>query len=275
LIKNLIDLVLIFSFYSLNRYSVSNDEDDDDDYNNDKTPKASPTKRKRKPVVIKVNHDLSENSDDDLNYSRRSIALKAKKRQEPASSSSISSDDSQSPKRLRRPPVPTFKRTPSKKNKKAIDESSEDDIVTDDDYSTDVEKMDDNALVKKTDRRMLNDEDLTLMTQKALEDERQRVQRIQERQSQLPASSQMSIEDVELDSNVDKPDEENEAKLVFEFDHVTGNPLISVLPELVAKMKPHQLDGTMFLWENVYESVARIKKDNTGTGCILAHHMGL
>jgi len=231
---------------------------------------------RKPPPPIKVNHDLSENSDDDLVYSRRSLNIKQKKRQETPSSSSISSGDSQSPKRAR-PPTPTFKRGKGKKKKKDIDETSEEEIVTDEDYNTDVEKMDDNALIQKTERRMLNDEDLTHMTKKALEDERQRVQRIQERQSQLPPSSQICIDDDSLtfDSNTKKKDGENEPKLVFEHDPNTGKPLIAVLPELVAKMKPHQLDGTLFLWENVYESIAQIKKDNTGTGCILAHHMGL
>ncbi|CAF3872676.1 unnamed protein product [Adineta steineri] len=255
-------------------YSVSND--DDEDYN-EKITKTTPSKRGRKPLPPKVNHDLSENSDDDLVYSRRSLVNKPKKRQKTPSSSSISSGDSQSAKRAR-PPTPTFKRAKGKKTKKDIDEtSSSEDVVTDEDYNTDVEKMDDNALIEKTERRMLNDEDLTHMTKKALEDERSRVQRIQERQSQLPPSSQICIDDDEIsfDGDTKKPEGENEAKLVFEFDPTTGKPLIAVLPELVAKMKPHQLDGTMFLWDNVYESIAQIKKDNTGTGCILAHHMGL
>ena len=224
-----------------------------------------------------MNHDLSDNSDDDLNYSRRSIITKPKKRQETSSSSSISSDDGQSSKRIR-PPIPTFKRAQGKKKKKNFDESSEEDVVTDEDYNTDVEKMDDNALIKKTERKMLTDQDLTQMTQKAMEDERQRIQRIQERQSQLPPSSQIVIDDDDsfnLDSNKKKPEGENEAKLVFEFEPNTNKQLIAVHPDLVAKMKPHQLDGTMFLWDNVYESIAQIKKDNTGTGCILAHHMGL
>ncbi|CAF4390835.1 unnamed protein product, partial [Adineta steineri] len=111
-----------------------------------------------------------------------------------------------------------------------------------------IQVHDDNALIEKTERRMLNDEDLTHMTKKALEDERNRVQRIQDRQSQLPPSSQICIDDDEIsfDGDTKKPEGENEAKLVFEFDSTTGKPLIAVLPELVAKMKPHQLDGTMF-----------------------------
>lgn len=262
-----------------NRYSVSND--DDEDYI-EKTPKVLPTKRKRKAPAaaaaasIKVNHDLSENSDDDLTYSRRSITIKPKRRT--PSSSSISSADSQSEKRTR-PPIPTFKRAQDKKKKKNLADSSdaEEIIATDEDYDTDVEKMDDKDLIKKTERRMLKDEDLTQMTKKALEDEKQRVQRIQERQSQLPPSSQIVIDDdsLTMDNNTQKKDIENEPQLVFEFESNTNEPLIAVHPELIAKMKPHQLDGTMFLWENVYESIAQIKRDNTGTGCILAHHMGL
>ena len=231
--------------------------------------------------MLKVNHDLSENSDDDLTYSRRSITIKPKRRQKSSSSSSsILSDDSQAAKRLR-PPTPTFKRKQAEKKKKKNPEETSDEeiVVTDEDYNTDVEKMDDHTLMKKTERRMLNDEDLTQMTKKALQDERQRVQRVQERQSQLPSSSQIVVidddgGDLEYDRNAKKKDEK-EAQLVFEFEPNTNKSLIAVLPELVVRMKPHQLDGTMFLWDNVYESVAQIKKDNEGTGCILAHHMGL
>lgn len=138
--------------------------------------------------------------------------------------------------------------------------------------------MDEKALIKKTDQRMLNDEDLTQMTKKALEDEKQRVQRIQERQSQIPLSTQGFIDDDNAisDNNTKKKDDEKEQKLlVFEHDSKTGKPMISVLPELVARMKSHQVDGTLFLWDNVYESLEQIKKDSPGTGCILAHHMGL
>ncbi|CAF1582131.1 unnamed protein product [Adineta ricciae] len=260
-------------------YSVSNDEDFEV-----KPTKTSATKRKRRSAPAKVNHDLSENSDDDLIYSRRSLVLKPRKRQTTPSSSSISSAESQSSKRPR-PPIPTFKRAKGKKKKKNIEETSEDDddddddddVITDEDYHTDVEKMDDNALIKKTERRMLNDEDLTQLTKKALEDERQRVQRVQEKQSQL---SQMIYNDDEENDlileNAKKNEEgEPESKLVFEYEPNANKSLIVVHPDLVKKMKQHQLDGTMFLWENVFESVAQIKKDNTGTGCILAHHMGL
>ena len=268
------------SFSSI-RYSVSNDDNDNDYDYNVKTSKSPPKRRKRKPPPqpLKVNHDLSENSDDDLIYSRRSINVKPKRHQETSSSSSIlSSDGSHSRKRARRPPTPTFKRAQAERNKKKkIIETSEDEIISDRDNNTDVEKMDDQTLIKKAERRMLNDEDLTQLTKKALEDERQRAQRIQERQSQLPPLSQIVIDDdtFSFDTKNKKKDEDKEAKLVFEYEPNTGKSLIWVLPELVTKMKPHQLDGTMFLWDNIYESIAQIKKGSEGTGCILAHHMGL
>ena len=52
-------------------------------------PKTTTTKRKRKvPVTsIRVNHNLSDNSDDDLSYSRRSIIMKNKRRPSTSSSS--------------------------------------------------------------------------------------------------------------------------------------------------------------------------------------------
>ena len=255
----------------------------DDEKEEEKPPEPPAKKRPRKPVVVKVNHDLSENSDDDLSYRRRTITLKPKRRQETSSSSSSSfSDENQSPKRTNRPPVPAFKRTQSKKKRSNIEETPDEDeeIPTDEDYNTDVEKMDESTLVEKSDRRMLKDEDLTQMTKNALEDERQRVQRIQERQSQLNNSTQITNDEetpvIVLDSQSQQAETAKDLpSLVFEFEPNSTRPLLSVLPELVAKMKPHQLDGTMFLWDNVYESVAQIKKAGPGTGCILAHHMGL
>lgn len=253
-------------------------------------PKTIPTRKRKAPVTsIRVNHALSDNSDDDLSYSRRPIFMKSKRRPSTSSSSSsiLSADDDDDEKNSKypRPPIPTFKRQQGKKKKKDPDDPSDDDeiLLTDEDYNTDVEKMDDHTLIQKTERRMLTDENLTQMTKKALEDEIQRVQRIQQRQSQLPPTTttakitEIVLDDEHSDFDVlpKKKETEHEVQLVFEYELNTKKPLISVDIELVAKMKPHQIDGTLFLWENIYESIEQIKKDHPGTGCILAHHMGL
>ena len=237
-------------------------------------PKKRQIKAPSLPVVTKVNHDLSDNSEDELCYSRRPIIIRPKRRQQTSSSSSsFSSDDSRSTSRKQRPPIPAFiKRTEQKVQQKDNEKKP------DEDHQTDVENMDDKDLVKKTERRMLNDEDLTQMTKKALEEERQRVQRIQDRQSTISNISQL-IERAEpmvkLNTEGNKERKHDEPKLVFEYDAKSHTPLLFVHPELVAKMKPHQIHGTRFLWDNVYESTAQIKINNPGTGCILAHHMGL
>lgn len=62
--------------------------------------------------------------------------------------------------------------------------------------------------------------------------------------------------------------------IVLEFDIINKNPLVTVHHELAKVLKTHQIDGIRFLWNTVFETV---DKTNTtdGTGCILAHRMGI
>ncbi len=74
-----------------------------------------------------------------------------------------------------------------------------------------------------------------------------------------------------------------EFELVLETDPETDNIVIEVTLLLVMNMKPHQIDGVRFLWNQVFESTSRIEAsidkhtqiDRGGSGAILAHCMGL
>lgn len=62
--------------------------------------------------------------------------------------------------------------------------------------------------------------------------------------------------------------------IVLEFDEVKKKPLVTIQKELTKVLKKHQVEGIRFLWNTVFET---INKTNTtdGTGCILAHQMGI
>lgn len=44
---------------------------------------------------------------------------------------------------------------------------------------------------------------------------------------------------------------------------------------LVAYLKPHQRDGVTFMWSHCYQSISKLNRGDKGSGCILAHCMGL
>lgn len=50
---------------------------------------------------------------------------------------------------------------------------------------------------------------------------------------------------------------------------------VRIPPSMSARLKPHQVAGIRFMWENIIQSVRKVKSGDKGLGCILAHTMGL
>ncbi|CAN1765750.1 Protein CHROMATIN REMODELING 20 [Linum perenne] len=54
-----------------------------------------------------------------------------------------------------------------------------------------------------------------------------------------------------------------------------GEEAVRIPPSISAKLKAHQIAGIRFMWENIIQSIGRVKSGDKGLGCILAHTMGL
>ncbi|XP_031636491.1 uncharacterized protein LOC116349266 isoform X4 [Contarinia nasturtii] len=68
------------------------------------------------------------------------------------------------------------------------------------------------------------------------------------------------------------PDEQG--RVVINIGHPEGENDIFLAPQIARIIKPHQIGGVRFLFDNIIESVERFST-STGFGCILAHSMGL
>uniref|UniRef100_A0A182VWQ4 Transcriptional regulator ATRX n=1 Tax=Anopheles minimus TaxID=112268 RepID=A0A182VWQ4_9DIPT len=116
---------------------------------------------------------------------------------------------------------------------------------------------------RKNIRRLLKKKDLDETTKTAEQEERDRKQRIAERQKLY---NQVYDEKPEVVSTLDQ--------LVLDFDEETKEPLLEVDKKLVKLLKPHQANGIKFMFDACFESLEQMK-DSKGSGCILAHCMGL
>ncbi|XP_062261393.1 transcriptional regulator ATRX-like [Platichthys flesus] len=123
---------------------------------------------------------------------------------------------------------------------------------------------------RKKIRRIIEDDNLRAETQEALREEEERCKRLAEREQQMEDRREIIVIEDEL-SQVVCP---VTTKLVLDQDEETKEPLVQVHRNLVTRLKPHQVDGVQFIWDSCCESV---KKANSspGSGCILAHCMGL
>ncbi|XP_060941507.1 transcriptional regulator ATRX-like isoform X2 [Limanda limanda] len=123
---------------------------------------------------------------------------------------------------------------------------------------------------RKKIRKILENENLRAETQEALREEEERCKRLAEREQQMEDRREIIVIEDEL-SQVVCP---VTTKLVLDQDAETKEPLVQVHRNLVTRLKPHQVDGVQFIWDSCCESV---KKANSspGSGCILAHCMGL
>ncbi|XP_064542728.1 helicase ARIP4 isoform X1 [Drosophila montana] len=68
------------------------------------------------------------------------------------------------------------------------------------------------------------------------------------------------------------PDENG--RVVVNIAHPEGEETLYLAPQIAKVIKPHQIGGVRFLYDNIIESTRRFKK-SSGFGCILAHSMGL
>ncbi|KAG8228718.1 hypothetical protein J437_LFUL009400 [Ladona fulva] len=68
------------------------------------------------------------------------------------------------------------------------------------------------------------------------------------------------------------PDEQG--RVLVNVGHPPNEPDVFLAPQIGRVIKPHQIGGVRFLFDNVVESLDRFST-STGFGCILAHSMGL
>ncbi|XP_045478511.1 transcriptional regulator ATRX homolog isoform X2 [Harmonia axyridis] len=122
---------------------------------------------------------------------------------------------------------------------------------------SDDEEEDKQTTSRKKILPVLSTRELTERTRKAAEEEKERVARLEEqkhlRSSQESEASQ--VDSIILDSSPD------------------GSKVV-VDPNLSKKLFSHQIEGIKFMWDACYLSIGSMDTFD-GTGCILAHNMGL
>ena len=145
-------------------------------------------------------------------------------------------------------------------------------------------------------REVLGEERLGEITREARAAEEERLVRL--RQQTGSKDEHMAISDDSdecriMSDNVDDDDEEEEdpnnsgmhvndarnvrnsdGSVLVNVNHTKTDPDIFLAPQLAAAIKPHQIGGVRFLYDNIVESVSRFSTSQ-GYGCILAHNMGL
>ncbi|XP_050997238.1 transcriptional regulator ATRX isoform X1 [Acomys russatus] len=159
----------------------------------------------------------------------------------------------------------------SSENKSHSEEEKKEEEDDDEDEEEEDENDDSKSPGKgrKKIRKILKDDKLRTETQNALKEEEERRKRIAEREREREKLREViEIEDA---SPTKCP---ITTKLVLDEDEETKEPLVQVHRNMVIKLKPHQVDGVQFMWDCCCESVKKTKK-SPGSGCILAHCMGL
>ncbi|KAL8573406.1 hypothetical protein ACOMHN_032421 [Nucella lapillus] len=119
---------------------------------------------------------------------------------------------------------------------------------------------------RKKIRKIKSDKKLGDTTKAAARAEEDRRQRVQEKQMMFNGVEQ---------KDMGKGQAPVTTKLVLEQDEEDKEPLIQVNTKLIRKLKPHQVEAVQFIWDCMFESVERAKKQEVSAGCILAHCMGL
>ena len=78
---------------------------------------------------------------------------------------------------------------------------------------------------------------------------------------------------IHMNDDMNRPDQNGQVQV--NLNHPIEDPDIFLLPFLAKNIKSHQIGGIRFIYDNIVESLNRVKDKQSGFGCILAHAMGL
>ena len=202
----------------------------------------------------------SDGDADDEKKSNSSKKKKGKKRKKGESNSASEQTEKDSsdekPKKKRR------------RKKKRKDDTSSESSNDDSENDENGEKKKKRKGKRKKIRKILGSNQLDKDTVKAQEAEEARRSKIKNKllPSQQGKIANFILEDLRKEKYRGTPPTlEDEEK----------GRVIEVHKHLKKKLKPHQLDGIQFMYDCCIESVDKVKKGSEGSGCILAHCMGL
>ena len=157
-------------------------------------------------------------------------------------------------------------------------------------------KLEHNPIMKRKNiREVIGEDMLADITKEARSKEEERLKRLKNQENHnedLMVTSSDSDEHKAMSDDVDEDDDEDDpnnsgmhvndalnipdsdGKVLVNVHHPKGDPDIFLAPQLASVIKPHQIGGVRFLYDNVVESASRFSTSQ-GYGCILAHSMGL
>ena len=216
--------------------------------------------------------ELSSDSDVEVNHSAKRTRKKKGRKSATSSSSSSDSDviekaniDSDDDDSSDASIIITRKKGKGKneKGKKKNTRSKKKKIINldDDDDDDSGDKTNTPSKGRKKIRKILKDNQLTDETRHARDLEEQRRQRLLERTASDRKEYTKVLEISEGEYVLEKNDKKQ--------------PLVAVSADINKHLKPHQRKGIQFMYDCCIESVSGFKKGDEGSGCLLAHCMGL
>ncbi|CAA0814494.1 Protein CHROMATIN REMODELING 20 [Striga hermonthica] len=132
---------------------------------------------------------------------------------------------------------------------------------------------------KKKIRRILDDAELGEETKKKIAIEKERQERLKSLEARFSTKSVAMRSAVSNRSSFDGTGVEMlgdvSAGYIINVVREEGEDPIKIPPSISMKLKLHQIQGIRFMWENIIQSVRKVKSGDKGLGCILAHTMGL
>uniref|UniRef100_A0A8B9CMK5 Transcriptional regulator ATRX n=1 Tax=Anser brachyrhynchus TaxID=132585 RepID=A0A8B9CMK5_9AVES len=241
-----------------------------------RSPRVKTTPLRRQTDMNPLTSNSEEDSNDTCNEKRKRKSSKQPRRKKDKRNSSESTVDGPSPNKLSKSKKPDIldnssdsDEMPAVLKEVAMMSRSSSDIDSNSESNSEDEENDDSKSPgkgRKKIRKIIKDDKLRTETQNALKEEEERRKRIAERERERE-----KLREIEDASPLKCP---ITTKLVLDEDEETKEPLVQVHRNIVTRLKPHQVDGVQFMWDCCCESVKKTKT-SPGSGCILAHCMGL